>query len=113
GRLLLTFTIFWAYIAFFQFMLVWMADKPEESGYYLARARGPWRPAPAVLGAAQFAVPFFLLLSYRLKRSAIFNGAVSVWILIAHYLDVHWLILPAAGADSFGFGWPSAGALLF
>ncbi len=32
GRLLLAFTIFWAYAAFFQLLLIWIANRPEEVG---------------------------------------------------------------------------------
>ncbi len=113
GRLLLTFTIFWAYIAFFQFLLAWIADRPDESSYYGVRAHGPWAITTFVIGVGQFAVPFFLLLNYRLKRSVTFNCAISIWIIIAHYFDIHWLALPAASRHSFGFGWPNVGALLF
>ena len=33
---------FWAYIAFSQFMLIWIANLPEEAAWYLVRMKGGW-----------------------------------------------------------------------
>lgn len=97
GRLLLMAVILWAYIGFFQLMLVWIADIPRESSFYGARARGPWIAVDVLLVAAHFVVPFFALLSRRLKRSAAGLASVGVMVLAASALDVVWLVLPAAG----------------
>ena len=112
GRLLLAFTIFWAYAAFFQFMLIWIGNKPDEVGFYLLRVHGAWRVMTVLLVAAQFLVPFCLLLNYRLKRHGRPLAAVAAWILAAHYIDVHWLIAPAARADRFPLHWLDLAALL-
>ena len=36
GGLLLTFVMFWAYIAFSQFLLIWAGNLPDETPYYLS-----------------------------------------------------------------------------
>jgi hypothetical protein len=95
GRLLLSFVIFWAYVAFFQMMLQWIANKPEEVTFYLARVRGGWVVVSVILVLTQFALPFFLLLSYDLKRRRGPLAAVAAWIVAAHYIDAHWLVMPA------------------
>ena len=95
GRLLLTFVILWAYIAFFQFLLIWIADKPDEVPYYIARLHTSWRYESIALVVGQFVVPFLLLLPYRPKRSGRFLFAVALWLAVAHYLDVHWLVVPS------------------
>lgn len=94
GRMLLSFVIFWAYVAYFQFFLIWITNRPEEITFYLERVRGPWYPATIVLVAVQFVVPFFALLSYRLKHRPPLLTAVAGWVFVAHYLDVHWLVIP-------------------
>lgn len=111
GRLLLAFTVFWAYAAFFQVMLIWIANKPEEIQFYLRRYEGPWAGATWALVFARFVLPFFALLSYRLKRRPELLSAVALWVFAAHYVDIHWLVIPAA-ADGGAYHWLDAGALL-
>ncbi|WP_437643359.1 hypothetical protein [Sorangium sp. So ce362] len=112
GRLLLAFTIFWAYAAFFQFMLIWIANKPEEVEFYLHRSHGPWGPATLVLVLARFVIPFAILLNYRIKRRPAWLSAVAAWILLAHYLDMHWLVAPEASGARAPFHWLDLAALL-
>jgi hypothetical protein len=112
GRLLLAFTIFWAYIAFFQLLLIWIANKPEEVTFYLDRVRGGWRAMSVVLVVTQFVVPFFVLLSYDIKRRRRPLTVIAAWILAAHYLDAHWLVMPAARPAGPPLGWVDLAALL-
>src|SRR5262249_20685653 len=72
GRLLLAFTVFWAYCAFFQYMLIWIGNKPEEVAYYVPRAQGRLLPLTIALVAARFAIPFFALLPAGWKRHRVF-----------------------------------------
>jgi len=69
GRLMLTFTIFWAYVAYFQLFLMWIADKPNEVLFYTLRSTKQWFPFSVVLAVVHFVMPFFWLLSYRVKQS--------------------------------------------
>ncbi|AUX23729.1 hypothetical protein SOCEGT47_042590 [Sorangium cellulosum] len=112
GRLLLAFTIFWAYAAFFQFMLIWIADRPEEAEFYLHRAHGPWGVVSVVMVVARFVLPFFVLLNYRIKRRPAWLSAVAAWILAAHYIDVHWLVVPDAPGERAPYHWLDIAALL-
>jgi hypothetical protein len=111
GRLLLAFTIFWAYAAFFQFMLQWFANLPEEVEFYLRRTHGAWAAVTGAVVLAQFVVPFIVLLNYRLKRRPAWLSVVAGWLLIAHYLDVHWLIVPTAPGQRSPYHWLDAAAL--
>ncbi|WP_437963316.1 hypothetical protein WMF04_26710 [Sorangium sp. So ce260] len=112
GRLLLAFTIFWAYAAFFQFMLMWIADKPEEVEFYLLRSHGSWGFATLVLVLARFVIPFAILLNYGIKRRPAWLSAVAVWIVAAHYLDMHWLVAPEAPGARAPLHWLDLAALL-
>ena len=112
GRLLLAFTIFWAYVAFFQLLLIWIADKPDEVTFYVARVQGGWRVMSALLAITQFVAPFFVLLSYDIKRLRGPLTVIAAWLLVAHYIDVHWLVMPAARPTGMVFRWMDLGALL-
>jgi hypothetical protein len=94
GRILLTFVIFWAYIAFSQFLLVWIADLPNEVGWVKLRTTGSWGRVAALLGLVHFLLPFFLLLSRGLKRRPRALAWMGAWLFAAHYVDIYWVVLP-------------------
>jgi hypothetical protein len=53
----------------------------------------------------QFALPFLLLLLRGVKR---WPGALAVlggWLLVMHYLDVYWLVLPQLHPGGIGVHW--------
>jgi hypothetical protein len=94
GKFLLAFTAFWAYIAFSQFMLIWIANIPEEVPWYIVRTASPWGRVGIFLALGHFALPFFVLLSRDLKRDPRRLALVAAWLLLVHWVDVHWVIMP-------------------
>jgi len=96
GRVLHAFVILWAYIAYFQAMLIQIANKPSEVTFYIARSSDGWRFVTALLVVLAFALPFPLLVPRRLKRRPAYLGALAVMLLVAHYIDLWWLVLPSA-----------------
>ena len=105
GKLMFAFTAFWAYIAFSQFFLIWSANLPEEAGWYRLRIQGPWLPVSLVLLFGQFLLPFFTLLSRKLKLQPRRLAVVAVYILVMHAVDMYWLIWPAVSPQSPSFHW--------
>jgi hypothetical protein len=95
GKLLFSFVVFWAYIAFSQYLLVWYANFPEEAQWYVTRRSGSWNTLSWSLLFGHFVVPFVLLLPRATKRDPFWLGFVSVWVLVFHYADLYWLIMPA------------------
>jgi hypothetical protein len=105
GKLLLAFVAFWAYMAFSQYMLIWAGNLPEELIWIDRRSHGVWRPVGQLILLGHFLVPFFLLLSRDLKRSAKALAAVSAWMLVIHYVDLYWVVMPAVDIDRLGLHW--------
>jgi hypothetical protein len=103
GRLLLAFVMLWGYIAFFQAMLIQIADLPDEVTFYVARLDGGWRAWTWVLIIAHLAVPLVLLVPRALKKQPRALAAIAALLLAAHYLDLWWLVVPPTGAGP----WPS------
>ncbi|MEO8878150.1 MAG: hypothetical protein ABI461_21335 [Polyangiaceae bacterium] len=97
GRVLLTAVILWAYIAFCQFLIIWIADLPSEIPFYDDRRGGIWKWVTAAVVLGQFVVPFILLLSRNLKRHPARLGWVGAWVVAGHVLDVSWMTFPAGG----------------
>jgi hypothetical protein len=94
GKLLFGFTAFWAYIAFSQFFLMWYANMPEETIWYKARLEGSWWTVSILLMAGHFAVPFFYLMGRAVKRRGWTLAAGGAWLLIMHFVDLYWLVMP-------------------
>ena len=94
GKYLFAFTAFWAYIAFSQYLLVWIANLPEEVPWYLVRTDSGWKAVGVFLALFQFVLPFVILLSRSLKRRIGPLVAMSVWILVVHYVDIYWVVMP-------------------
>jgi len=99
GKWLLAFVSFWGYIAFSQYLLIWIANLPEEAPWYLARNEAAWLPVGIFLIVFHFVVPFFALLSRDLKRNPRALSWMAVWILVVHYVDVYWVMMPALRHD--------------
>lgn len=112
GRLLFAFVIFWAYQGFSQLLIIWIGNLPAEVGFYQRRAGTAWAWVSAVLVIAHFLVPFLLLLSRRLKRSPRALAAVAVWVLVAHYIDIYWLVIPNLSPGAVAVHWLDLAALL-
>ena len=94
GKLTFGFVVFWAYIAFSQYMLIWYGNIPEETLWYRHRLTHGWEAHSAVLLAGHFVVPFLLLLSRAAKRSRLFLACICVWLLAMQWFDIHWLAAP-------------------
>src|SRR5262249_29549297 len=112
GKLLFGFTIFWAYIAFSQYLLIWYANIPEETIFYRHRWEGSWKAVSLALLFGPFVVPFLVLLPRASKRSAVALGAASALLLGMHYVDLYWLVMPNLFAGGARFGWIELAGLL-
>jgi hypothetical protein len=94
GKLLFTFTVFWGYIGFAQYMLIWYANIPEETEWFLRRNVESWNVLSTFLVIGRFFLPFLYLLFQYTKRNAKFLVAISFWILGMHVLDTYITIMP-------------------
>jgi hypothetical protein len=94
GKLLFTFSIFWGYIGFAQYMLIWYANIPEETEWFLLRNIESWNVLNTFLVIGRFFVPFLYLLFEFTKRSPKLLVAISYWVLGMHLLDTYVIVLP-------------------
>jgi len=112
GKLLLALVLLWAYLAFMQYLIIWIEDLPDEIGWYLVRTQTSWRGLALVIAAAHFAIPFLALLSSNGKRSPPVLAAVAGMVLFACLADMFWLIVPSFRPEGFAIRWSDALALL-
>jgi hypothetical protein len=99
GKLLLTFTIFWAYIAFSQYFLIWYSNIPEETLWFQVRKQNGWETVGKVLCFGHFLAPFLVLLWHGSKRKTAILVPVALWIIAMQCLDVFFIVRPAVYAD--------------
>lgn len=111
GKLLFAFTILWAYVAFSQYFLIWYANQPEETAWFLRRRSGGWNGLSWLLLFGHFVVPFALLLPRAAKRSPAWLGLVAAWVLAVDYLDFYWLVMPELHAEGARPHWLDLAAL--
>jgi hypothetical protein len=104
GKYMMGFTVFWAYIAFSQFMLIWYANIPEETEFYIMRSLNGWLGISTALLIFRFIVPFLALLPKAAKRNENHLLLVSGLILVMQYLDIYWMVYPNFFEGNVTFG---------
>jgi hypothetical protein len=103
ATILLAVLIFWAYCAYSQWLIIWEENLRFEIPWYLERLRAGWHAVIEAVAFAHFIVPFFLLVWTPAKRSRAMVATACGLVLVAHWLDVWWLVLPPFHET--GFGW--------
>ena len=86
--------VFWAYIAFSQYMLIWYANLPVETNWYMTRQLGGWGPISLLLLFGHFLLPFVLLITRWTKRWRSPLPVIAAWLLLMFFVDIYWLIMP-------------------
>jgi len=104
GKLLFAFVVFWAYIAFSQYMLIWYGNIPEETQWYLKRQIGDWAWVSLALLVGHFVIPFLVLISRAVKRRPRLLAATGIYMVVMTWLDLYWLVVPefSPGVARFG-----------
>ena len=121
GKFLFGFTFFWGYIGFSQYMLMWYANLPEETRWYLHRgattaehsfgttgltlaALAPWSYVSVALLFGHLLIPFAGLMSRHVKRFPPLLAFWAVWLLVFHWIDMFWIVMPEMEYGKFHFG---------
>ncbi len=94
GSLFFAFTVFYAYVTFAQYFIIWNANVPEETFWYILREKGSWYGLSMVIIFGHFFFPFLMLLriDWKLKPTVIVPLAAWAWLM--HYFDMHFNIMP-------------------
>jgi hypothetical protein len=95
GKWMFSFTFFWAYTAFSQFMLQWYGNLPEETVWYKYRLFGEWQWVSIAILLGFWAFPFVFLMSRWTKRIVPSLVLFAVWQLVFHWLDLYWNVMPS------------------
>lgn len=105
GNLLFTFLVVWAYMIWFQFMLIWIANLPYEVIWYLPRSTGGWQWVAYALLVFHFIIPFFLLLWRDLKQHLPSVAKVAALLLGMQLVYGYYLVMPSFPGTTLSEHW--------
>jgi hypothetical protein len=94
GKFMFGFTVFWTYIGFSQYFLIWYANIPEETNWFMYRAHGEWYVLSLCIVFGRFVLPFFLLLRRGWKRDPNYLVKMALLIVTMEFVDMFWLTQP-------------------
>jgi hypothetical protein len=103
GILLFSFSIFWTYLWFSQFLLIWYSHIPQETIYYIQRMND-FKPFFYINLGFNFVIPFFGLIRVSSKRQLNWLAFIAILVLIGHWLDYWLMIMPASTGNKAGIG---------
>ena len=100
GNLLLTMAVFWSYVAFTQFLIIWMGNLPNEIHWYAMRGTGVWRWVTSFLAVFNLFIPFLVLLSREIKDHPGRLRWVAAGVLGCQVVYLYWLVAPSLPGHS-------------
>lgn len=105
GVQLFGFTIFYAYIAFSQFLLIYYANIPEETVWFLERFNGGYEFLAYFYLFGRFVIPFIILLPKKTKTMPALVASVAGLILVSHLAELYWIVMPVLNHHGFHLSW--------
>ncbi|MBV6644158.1 MAG: quinol:cytochrome C oxidoreductase [Cyclobacteriaceae bacterium] len=112
GKFVFAFSIFWTYIWFSQFLLIYYANIPEESVYFVERWKNDhYAPLFFLNLILNFFLPFLILMTRDAKRHARIIKVVTPIVLVGHWLDFYLMIVPGTLKENGGFGFLELGLM--
>ena len=94
GKLMLALVMVWTYFNFVHFLIIWSANIPEETEWFLVRMKGGWGWTGVILILLHFGFPFLVLLQQDFKRRAKWLASIAIFILVLRLVDMFYLIGP-------------------
>ena len=115
GKFVFAFSIFWTYIWVSQYLLIYYANIPEESVYFMERLNSDhYAPVFYVVLIMNFFFPFLALMTRDAKRHIMFLKIVCPVVIVGHWLDFYLMVTPGTMQENGGFGFLEIGmALIF
>lgn len=112
GKFIFAFSIFWTYVWFSQFLLIYYANIPEETIYFVERWKNEhYAPLFFFNLIVNFFLPFLILMPRDAKRHSRFIKVVAPIVMIGHWLDFYMMITPGTLKDGGGFGFLEMGLM--
>ena len=115
GKFVFAFSIFWTYIWFSQFLLIYYANIPEETVYFVTRINNSpygWIFYTNII--LNFVLPFLLLMTRDAKRHMSMLKVVCPIVIVGHWFDFYNMVTPGVMQHDGGLGFIEIGlAMVF
>lgn len=92
--------LLWVYLWFSQFMLIWYANIPEETPYYITRMYGEYKNLYFTMVFINFVTPFLVLMSRDAKKNPVLLTIAGVVLFLSHFVDFYFLVIPGIVHDA-------------
>jgi hypothetical protein len=113
GKFVFAFSIFWTYIWFGQFLLIYYANIPEETVYFIERMRtSPYAWIFYANLILNFVLPLLLFMTRDSKRHLSTLKLVCPIVLVGHWFDFYNMVTPAVMQEQGGVGFLEIGATM-
>lgn len=113
GKFVFAFSIFWTYIWFSQFMLIYYANIPEETVYFILRKTvAPWNWVFYTNLIMNFVLPFLLFMPRDSKRQTSMLKVVCPIVIVGHWFDFYLMVTPGVMKNEGVFGFVELGLFL-
>jgi len=110
GKYIFAFCIFWTYIWFAQYLLIYYANMPEETVYFVQRRTvAPYNWIFFANLILNFFLPFLLLMTRDSKRQLSTLKLVCPMVIIGHWLDFYLMVEPGITQYNGGLGFLEIG----
>ena len=104
ARYLFRLSIAWGYLWFMQYLIIWYANIPETTFYYVYRVNEPWTFLFYAELVINWTIPFIVLMSDNFARKRAVLALVSILLLFGFYLGLYLQIMPGTtGSPDIGF----------
>ena len=113
GSLFFAFTVFYAYISFAQYFIIWNANIPEETFWYVLREKGTWFDIALIIIFGHFGLPFVGLLRIDVKLMPVVMIPVGIWAWMMNWCDLAFNIMPVLHPEGFILHWIDISTFLF
>lgn len=104
GKVIFAWSIFWVYLFWSQYLPIWYANMPEETGYVFLRMEEPWRAWGFAVFIMIFAVPFLGMLNKTSKANPMLLMSFTILIMAGVWLERHVLVMPSLNPDTVWIG---------
>jgi hypothetical protein len=109
AKFMFAISILWTYLWFAQYMLIWYANIPEETTYFVTRQHGPYSILFYGGFIINFVMPLLILMSRPSKRNYFTVTVMALILVFGHWLDFYQMMMPGPLGEHWQIGWYELG----